>query len=94
MNMMEFVKLFRKVDVLEGNQNYIYGILKKLAKNDKRIKRCLFLCSINFGLLWIYNTMTDKEIKELKEKVEALEAAEGYKNCKCETGSDPEDMFK
>lgn len=98
MGMMEFVKLFRKVDILESNQNYICAALKKLAKNDRKIGRLIFMCGLNFTALWVYNAMSDKEVKNLKNRVAELEVAEEYKNCNvycddCEE-SDPEDTFK
>lgn len=97
MNMMEFVKLFRKVDILESNQNYIYTTLKKLAKSDRKIKNLMIICGLNFSLLAVYNAMTDKELKGLKNRITELEAAEGYKNCDVCCGDceeDPEDMFE
>lgn len=78
MNMMEFVKLFRKMDILEGNDNMLFDLCKKLVKNQRRFRSLFFMVGVECALIWIYNSMTDKELKDLKKRVEELEKHDLY----------------
>ena len=97
MNMMEFVKLFKRIDTLETNQGYLYNIFKGIVKNEKKLSRLMFWVGIDLMLVWIYNAMSEKELNDLKKRVAELEMKEAYKNCDVCCGDceeDPEDMFK
>ena len=90
MNMMEFVKLFKRIDTLETNQGYLYNIFKSVVKNEKKLSRLMFWVGIDLMLVWIYNAMSEKELNDLKKRVAELEMKEAYKNC----GSDLDDIYK
>lgn len=90
MNMMEFVKLFRKMDTLQSNQDFLYNTLKKIVKNEKKLSRLIFWVGIDLALVWIYNSLTNKEIKDLNERLAALEAKDAYMNATCDCDTDEE----
>ena len=92
MNMMEFVKLFRKVDILESNDNMLLDLCKGLVKNQKRLNSMILLVGIDLACIWLYNHMTDRQIKDLQERVHELEAKNSYMEANAEAACAPDEI--
>lgn len=84
MNMMEFVKLFRRMDTLDRNNEMICDAIRKLAKNQKALAFTGIVLSMDLLLVWLYTDKQDKKIKDLEDRLEALETKDLYESCDCE----------